>query len=66
MANSTVMGPVREAHLANKLGLHPVVAAAGGTFFFEGGFCLCQRLHFLPDRLQGLGIESGANLGDVN
>src|SRR4030095_8479514 len=36
MANPTVIGPVREAHLANKPGLHPVVAAAGGTFFYEG------------------------------
>src|SRR5262245_12131398 len=66
MANPTVIGPVREAHLANKLGLHPVVAPTGGAPFYERRFCLSQRLHFFPDRFQGLVIESCANLGHID
>src|SRR5215813_996522 len=66
MTNPTVIGPVRKAHLADELRLHPVVAATRGAPFYERRFSLSQRLHFFPDQFQSLVIESGANLGDVD
>src|SRR5262249_30076081 len=64
MANPTVISPVRKAHLADDLRLHPVVAATRGAPLYERRFSLSQRLHFFPDRFQILVTNSGPHLAD--
>ena len=64
--DSTVLRPVAEAHLADQLGLHPVVASAFRNLAgVEGWRGSRERLELFPEAFESLLIEAGADLRDV-
>ena len=66
VADATVCGPLGEAHLADQLGLHPVVTSAFRNLAgVEGWRGSRERLELFPETFESLLIEAGADLRDV-
>ena len=66
MAQAAVGRPLGEAHLAHQLRLDPVVLLALGRALGERRRVARERVELLPDRVQQLHVEAGADLGDVD